>query len=52
MVQLEHIRFLVPGQTEETTRDYRVTMLFRREAAGWRIIHRQADTNLSKQPPR
>ena len=34
LVQLEHIRFLVPGQTEETTRDYRVTMLFRREPAG------------------
>jgi proline iminopeptidase len=52
VVQLEHIRFQVPGQSTESTRDYRVTMLFRREPAGWRIIHRQADSNLTKQAPR
>ncbi len=52
VVQLEHIRFQVPGQAKESARDYRVTMLFRREPEGWRIIHRQADSNLTKQPPR
>lgn len=51
VVQTEHIRFRVPGQTKESTRDYRVTMLFRRESAGWRIIHRQADSQMTKQAP-
>lgn len=51
VVQIEHIRFHVPGQTKESTRDYRVTMLFRRESAGWRIIHRQADSQMTKQAP-
>ena len=51
VVQLEHIRFHVPGKLEESSRDYRVTMVFRREKAGWRILHRQADSNLTKQAP-
>jgi len=51
VVQLEHIRFQVPGSGTESTRDYRVTMVFRREKTGWRILHRQADTNLTKQAP-
>jgi ketosteroid isomerase-like protein len=51
VVQLEHIRFNVPGQAMPSTRDYRVTMLFRREADGWRIIHRQADSQLTKAAP-
>jgi ketosteroid isomerase-like protein len=51
VVQLEQIRFRAPGQTAETTRDYRVTMVFRREAAGWRIVHRHADTQMTKQAP-
>ncbi len=52
VVQLERIRFKVPGQQMDTTRDYRVTMIFRREAAGWRIIHRQADSQMVKQAPK
>jgi ketosteroid isomerase-like protein len=51
VVQLEHIRFHAPGQAQESRRDYRVTMVFRREAKGWRIVHRQADSQLTKQPP-
>jgi len=51
VVQLEHIRFNVPGQAKPSTRDYRVTMLFRREADGWKIIHRQADSQLTKAAP-
>lgn len=50
VVQTEHIRFHVPGQAEESKRDYRVTMVFRREADGWRIVHRQADSQMMKQP--
>src|SRR5215204_1773973 len=42
VVQLEHIRFHVPGQAQESARDYRVTMVFRRESGVWRIVHRQA----------
>jgi hypothetical protein len=51
VVQIEHIRFTVPGQAGESTRDYRVTMLFRRESSGWRIVHRQADSQMTKQAP-
>jgi ketosteroid isomerase-like protein len=51
VVQLEHIRFHVPGQAKESTRDSRVTMVFRRESEGWRIVHRQADSQMMKQAP-
>ncbi|MEX0879884.1 MAG: nuclear transport factor 2 family protein [Thermoanaerobaculia bacterium] len=51
VVQIEHIRFHVPGQAKASTRDYRVTMVFRRESEGWRIVHRQADSQMMKQAP-
>ena len=51
LVQTEHIRFRVPGRTEKSTLDLRVTMVFRREAAGWRIVHRQADSQKSTELP-
>jgi ketosteroid isomerase-like protein len=49
VVQMEHIRFHVPGQERESKRDYRITMVFRREPEGWRIVHRQADTQVERQ---
>jgi ketosteroid isomerase-like protein len=49
LVQFERIRFHVPGQAEESRQEYRVTMIFRREADGWRIFHRQADSQLTRQ---
>jgi ketosteroid isomerase-like protein len=52
VVQIEHLSFYAPGQTNESTRDYRVTMLFRREADDWRIIHRHADSQMTKQAPK
>ncbi len=52
LVQTEHILFRVPGRTEQTTLDLRVTMVFRHEADGWRIVHRQADSQRSTQLPR
>jgi ketosteroid isomerase-like protein len=52
VVQHEHIEFRVPADGSRSTRDYRVTMIFRREAGDWRIVHRQADSNLTKVPIR
>ena len=49
VVQAEHLKYRVPGQSSDTTRDYRVTMVFRRESNGWRIVHRQADSQTVKQ---
>ena len=51
-VQLEHISFVVPETGKTATRDYRVTMIFRREKDGWRVIHRQADSQMTKQAPK
>jgi ketosteroid isomerase-like protein len=51
LVQTEQIRFRVPGRTEQSTLDLRVTMVFRREADGWRIVHRQADSQKNTQLP-
>ncbi|HEY7558874.1 MAG TPA: nuclear transport factor 2 family protein [Candidatus Binatia bacterium] len=50
-VQTELIRFRVAGRTDELTQQFRVTMVFRREADGWRIVHRHADSQISSKPP-
>ena len=52
VVQSEHLRFQVPGQATPAARDYRVTMIFRREPGGWRIVHRQADSQTTRQAPK
>ena len=52
VVQMEHLKFRVPGQEKDSTRDYRVTMIFRKEKDGWRIVHRQADSQTTKQAPK
>ena len=51
VVQVERIRYQVLGQAKESTRDYRVTMIFRREAESWRLVHRHADSQMMKQAP-
>jgi len=49
IVQYEHVRYHPPGQAKEGRRDYRVTTIFRRESDGWRIVHRHADTQMTRQ---
>jgi ketosteroid isomerase-like protein len=51
LVQTEQIRFCVPGRMEQSTLDLRVTMVFRRQTDGWRIVHRQADSQKNTQSP-
>ena len=52
IVQTELIRFRASGRTERVTLELRVTMVFRREADEWRIVHRHADSKTSRQPPK
>ena len=52
VVQREKLRFRVPATGAASSREYRVTMIFRREKGEWRLVHRQADSNLEKAAPR
>ena len=51
VVQLENVRFKVPGHAEESLLQIRATWIFRRERDGWRIIHRHADSLIKRQGP-
>jgi len=45
VIQYEHIAYRVPGRSDELKKDYRISMIFRYERnTGWRLVHRQADT--------
>ena len=50
VVQKEIIRFRVPGQTAHVTQELRAVMVFRLESGAWRISHRQADSQTTRQP--
>ena len=50
VVQKEIIKFRVPGQTAHVTQELRAVMVFRLESGAWRISHRQADSQTTKQP--
>ena len=52
LIQTEHLTFNTPGQEATVQRDYRVTMLFRRENGSWRIIHRHADSQNVQAAPK
>jgi len=51
VVQREKVRFKVPGRSEESILEIRATWIFRRERNGWRVIHRQADSEMKRQGP-
>jgi hypothetical protein len=50
LVQKEVIRSRVAGQAEHSNQELRATMVFRREAKGWRIVHRHADLQIDTRP--
>jgi ketosteroid isomerase-like protein len=50
VVQIERIKFKAAATGEDASRISRVTMIFRRENGQWRIVHRQADSQTTKQP--
>jgi hypothetical protein len=52
VVQKEVIRFRVPGQTARVTQELRAVMVFRLESGTWRMSHRQADSQTTRQPAR
>lgn len=52
VVQLEKVRFKAPGQSAQSSLELRVTMIVRREPEGWRIVHRHADSQMTRQAPR
>jgi ketosteroid isomerase-like protein len=51
LVQTEVIRSRLAGRSEFSNQELRATMVFRREADGWRIVHRHADLQMQTQPP-
>jgi len=51
IVQTEQIRFRSPGRAEQSILAFRVTMVFRRDSDGWRIIHRHADSQMGTRTP-
>jgi ketosteroid isomerase-like protein len=51
LVQIETLEYRVAGTARRTTQQLRVTMVFRREPEGWRIVHRHADAQTRAQLP-
>ena len=51
LVQTEIICSRVASQAEPSTQELRATMVFRREADGWRIVHRHADLQVGTKAP-
>jgi SnoaL-like protein len=51
LVQREIMHSRLASQAEPSTQELRATMVFRREADGWRIVHRHADLQIATKPP-
>ena len=52
LARIEHFTFRPPDRPDMATQDLRVTVIFRHEREGWRVVHRHADQQTTKQPPR
>jgi len=51
LVQKEVIHSRLGSQVELSALELRATMVFHREADGWRIVHRHADSQMATRPP-
>lgn len=51
VVQVERIRFKIPGHAEWSLLELRATWIFRRERDGWRVLHRHADRQMTRRGP-
>lgn len=50
VVLRETISFKSADRTRDVVQELRVTQIFRREGGRWRIVHRHADAQVTKQP--
>ena len=50
-VEIERFQTKVGGQQELSEIALRVTCIYRREADGWKLVHRHADPGVERQPP-
>jgi len=50
LVEVEHYEAKVGGSPETTAGSLRCTTIFRREADGWKIVHRHADPITAARP--
>ena len=50
-VTIERYTVRIGGAATETSEELRVTQVFRREADGWRLVHRHGDPLVKKQAP-
>src|SRR5689334_14679354 len=49
-VEIERVRARVGGREDLSEVALRVTCIYRREADGWKLLHRHADPRVSRQP--
>ena len=50
-VEIERFRAKVGGQDDTSDLALRVTCVYRREADGWKLVHRHADPRVERQRP-
>ena len=50
-VEIERFTARVGGRGDPSEVALRVTCIYRREDGGWKLLHRQADPRVSRQPP-